>query len=224
MNKMTSFLLETELFSGMSGEEIQSCCLQLGTHRKSYKKGDLIIKHLRPVPHAGLLLHGEARASMPNYDGSEYHLHYYPVGSLLAAAYAMKPQERIPMDISAATDCEILWMNLHEINSVLLLRNLLRLTAQSYRAQNLKMRILSQKGIRARLISYIRAEGLADEQGVVELPFNRESLANYLGVERSALSRELSRMRDEGLLDYRKNQLVFKNKELLRVYHSKEKA
>lgn len=224
MKNILPLLQKTELFAGMSGEEIQSCCLQMSAQQKSYKKGDFIIRHLSRVDYAGLLLHGEARASMPNYDSSEYHLHYYPVGSLFAGAYAITSGERIPMDITASTDCEVLLIKLQEISSVSLLQNLLRLTAQSYRAQNLKMRILSQKRIRARLISYIRVEGLANEQGVVELSFNRESLANYLGVERSALSRELSRMRNEGLLDYRKNQLVFKDSHLLQIYHSTEKV
>ncbi len=211
---MFPFLQQTELFATLRQDEIETSLHQMGAYQASFREGEHIITHLSQVRHAGILLEGKAQAIMPNYDGSESILHQYEAGMLFAEAYALHPTSPIPMDITAASDCRVLFLNLKHAEHTQLRRNLCQLMAKANMEQNLKIKILSQKHIRARLISYIRVERLADAHGVVELPFNREQLANYLGVERSALSRELSRMRDEGLLTYRKNRLTFMDKGL----------
>ena len=124
----------------------------------------------------------------------------------------------ILVDVKTCEDTEILFINIpalfSESNScghgAKLIQNLLRVSSK--KNLNLSMKIFhsSSKTIRGRLVSYfseqISLQGTCD----IKIPLDRQQLADYLGVERTALSKELGKMRDDGLIDYRKNMFVIK--------------
>ena len=85
---------------------------------------------------------------------------------------------------------------------------MLRVMAQKNLMLTRKMAHLSRKSIREKLVSYLSDESSRQGKREIKIPFNRQQLADYLSVERSALSRELSKMKEEGLIEFYKNQFV----------------
>lgn len=120
----------------------------------------------------------------------------------------------------AAEDTEILFLDVKRILTICssacsfhtrLIRNLLTILAEKNLMLTHKMEHMAQKSTRDKVLSYLSLE--AEKQGGPEfaIPFNRQQLADYLSVDRSAMSRELSRMKAEGLLDYHRNRFRLKN-------------
>ena len=89
-----------------------------------------------------------------------------------------------------------------------LMRNLLAVLAEKNLQFSEKLTYMTQRSTRQKLLSYLSAESLRRGAREFEIPFNRQQLADYLSVDRSALSGELSKLRGEGLLDYRKNKFT----------------
>ena len=73
-----------------------------------------------------------------------------------------------------------------------------------------KLRLMSKRSTREKLISYLSEEAKKHNSSDFNIPFNRQQLADYLSVDRSAMSKELCKMRDEGMLEFRKNQFILK--------------
>ena len=121
------------------------------------------------------------------------------------------------VDAVAAEDCEILAIRLGALLGEnhagaswqgKLLRNLVSIFAGKNRALSHRIFCTSPKTIRGRLVTYLSAQALEQGSSSFSIPFDRQQLADYLGVDRSALSKELGRMRDEGLLETRKNHFL----------------
>lgn len=112
------------------------------------------------------------------------------------------------------TETEVLFLNAARLlqtcpNSCVhhnrLIKNLLQISAQKNLTLSRRMLHTSSKFIRGRLLSYFSQERLRHGSLQFTIPFNRQQLADYLGVDRSALSNELSKMRRDGILIYEKN-------------------
>lgn len=92
-----------------------------------------------------------------------------------------------------------------EPEQAILITNLLRIMARKNVTLSQRMMNISARTIRARLLSYLSQQAIRTGSSRFTIPFNRQELADYLGVERSALSAQMSKMKEEGLIDYRKN-------------------
>lgn len=161
----------------------------------------------------GILLSGEIHIENIDLWGNRIILHNISAGQAFAETYAFC---KVPMmvDVTAAQDSSVLFVDL----SVLLtpenracswypklLQNLLILSTNKNLAWSTRILCISAKGIRARVMTYLSSEAV--KRGTTEfvIPFDRQQMADYLNVERTALSKELSRMQKEGILAYRKN-------------------
>lgn len=212
MNK--TFLIHTMLFQGTTEEEVTSMlqCLQAVT--KEYKKEEMIFHAGDVIDSIGLVLEGGIYIENDDIWGNKSILDHVQCGQIFAETYAMLPKETLMVNVVAAKDSRILFLSLRKLMQTCnnscpfhnqIIRNLLSISAQ--KNLNLSRRIFftSSKTIRGRLVSYLSQQAKQAASCRFTIPFNRQQLADYLGVDRSALSNELSKMRKEGILTYSKN-------------------
>lgn len=211
------FLAKTPLFRGTTPEEVQTMLGCLQAERKTYKKGELIYRMGDIVHSMGLILSGSVSIENDDIWGNRSILDTARTGQVFAEAYACVPAEPMMVSVVAAETTEVLFFNVNRILSVCsnhcshhnkIIQNLLSISAR--KNLNLSRRIFhtSAKSIRGRLSSYLSYQAMQNESREFDIPFSRQQLADYLSVDRSALSNELSKMQKEGLLQVNRNHFV----------------
>ncbi len=217
---MEHFLSATPLFNGISQEEIHTMLSCLGAERRSYAKGEAIYRTGMRIQSMGLVLSGRVQVENNDLWGNTSILGLVEPGAVFAETYASVPGEPLMVDVIAAEPSEILFLNVHRLLTVCpeacthhsrLIRNLLSISAQ--KNLNLSRRIFhtSAKSIRGRLLSYLSFQAARQDSREFDIPFNRQQLADYLSVDRSALSNELSKMQRDGLILVNKNHFCLKD-------------
>ena len=207
-------LAETPLFRGLEETEIAALLKCLGAEEKHYKKGETILAEGRPTRHIGVVLSGMAVVQYCDAWGGNSILGSAAPGAVFAEAYACVPGEPLLISVCAAEDTSVLFLLAGKALSACpqpcpahraLIRNLLTVCAQ--KSLQLSGRILhtSPKSIRGRLMSYFSECAKKAGNSSFQIPYNRQQLADYLSVDRSALCSELSRMQRDGLIRYQKN-------------------
>ncbi|MCL2558420.1 MAG: Crp/Fnr family transcriptional regulator, partial [Treponema sp.] len=162
----------------------------------------------------GIVLSGAVYIMREDFWGRRKILSRVEGGGLFGESFACASLERLPVSVMAAQATEILFIDIEGILSPRasaltfhekLIGNLAILLAKKNIALIRKLENITQTTTREKLLSYLSDEAKLAGKSVFSIPFNREELADYLSVERSAMSAELSRMRADGLLLYRKN-------------------
>ena len=211
------FLQKTPLFSDSSIDEIKSMLNCLEAEKKKFAKGDVIYRAGDTVQSMGLV-------QIENDDlwGNKSVLDSIAPGMVFAETYAFLPGEPLMVSAVASEPSEILFLNGARIlqscpNACIHHSKLIRrlLTISSQKNLNLSRRIFhtSAKTIRGRLVSYLSGQAAQSQSPDFTIPFNRQQLADYLSVDRSALSNELGKMQRDGLLQVNKNHFILKEKE-----------
>ncbi len=210
-------LAETEIFKGISNlDEVLKC---LDAYEKTYKKSEVIYHAGDRAGAIGLVTEGGVNIVVNYYwGGSNIFGHIYP-GQIFAEAYALAPERELLCDVVAAEDTKVLFFKtdkiLSDTNTCVyksgLIRNLLKISSNKNLGLSSRMMHTASKLIRDRLLSYFSEQALLSGTNQFTIPFSRKQLADYLGVERSALSNELSKMKRDGLIDYEKNSFKLMN-------------
>ena len=203
---------QTALFQGCSPSETEKLLHGLKTFTKKYKKGAPVYLAGTPVTDIGIVLYGTVQIENNDLWGNKNIISLAHTGEVFAEAYACVPGEPMMVDVIAMEEAEILRLSaagkgeyshlIHNMTIISARKNLL-----------LSRRILhtSSKKIRDRLLSYLSYQAGLQKNRYIDIPLNRQQLADYLSLDRSALSKELSKMKKEGLLDYHKNSFVLKD-------------
>ena len=195
------------LFDGIGDEQISDAIKLLNGRIKKIKKDSFIVKLGGKMTSAGLLLKGRIESSFQNENFDQITMHTFSDGYLFGEALVINGAKNSPVQVRAVEDSIVLLIDLEMIYTVadsspirtLLAENLIKSLAKKNLILNQKVRILSQKSLRDRVYIYL-ASLPKDKNGYVKIPFTQTALAEYLGVNRSALSRELGRMQNEGVL------------------------
>ena len=201
------------LFRGIPPEECGAMMTPGCARTVDFEKGAVLFHTGDVTGEFGVLLSGEVHVESGDLWGNRVILHSIPAGHAFAETYALCS---VPMmaDVTAAQPSRVLFIRLaallSEANSAQpwypkLLRNLTLLFARKNLAWSGRMLCLSAKGIRSRVMMYLSAQAAQAGSTEFSIPFDRQQLADYLNVERSALSKELGRMQKEGILTFRKN-------------------
>lgn len=207
-------LSKTALFRGSTPQEVEGMLSCLGAERRSFSRGDRIFRTGDVVTSLGIVLSGSVLIESSDLWGNTTILDSVGPGRIFAETYACAPGEPLMVDVVAAGAAEVLFLNMERVLRVCshacehhskLIRNLLSLSAQ--KNLNLSRKILhtASKSIRGRLLSYLSDQAVRSGSDCFAIPFNRQQLADYLNVDRSALSNELSKMQKEGLLKVERN-------------------
>lgn len=212
-----SFLCNTPLFRGTTPEEVRQILTCLGAEERSYPR-ESIIFHCGDTPQAmGLVVSGQVRIENNDAWGSRAIIDQLDPGQVFAEAYACLPGEPMMVSVVAETDARVLFLDVARLmrtcpdacgHHARLIRNLLAIAARKNLTLSRRMLHISAKTIRARLLSYLSYQAIYQGRDRFSIPFDRQQLADYLGVDRSALSAELGKMRREGLLDFEKNRFT----------------
>lgn len=214
-------LSETKLFSGTTENEAQAMLECLSATSKKYKKGEIIYHAGATISHVGMVLSGSVHIENNDVFGNKTILSHVGPGEIFGETYACIPGEPLMVDAVVAEDATVLFLDVVKILQTCsascthhkrLINNLLQICAQ--KSLQLSRRILhtSSKSIRGRLISYFSELAQKSSSTTFILPFNRQQLADYLSVDRSAMSNELSKMKADGLIDYDKHTVTIKEK------------
>lgn len=209
-----NFLMKTPLFHDCSVDEIEEMMICLQHEVKSYKKGQYVYYNGQIVTDVCLVLSGSVEIENVDILGRKSILGIAEVGDIFAESYACIPGQPMLVDVITREDSEILFINVPALFAASstcghggkLLQNLLRISSR--KNLNLSMRIFhsAPKTIRARLYSYFSEQIAIQGSSNITIPLDRQQLADYLGVDRTALSKELGKMKAEGLLDFHKNE------------------
>lgn len=209
-----------DLFDGIKEDDRSEMLKCLNAKKKQYKKGSTVLGRGRRTSEMGMVLEGSVHMVKDDFWGNRSILGQASPGQMFGEVYACLPWQGLEVDVIAAEDTEVLFLDVGRILTVCssacsfhtrLIRNLLTILAEKNLMLTHKMEHMAQKSTRDKVLSYLSME--AEKQGGPEfaIPFNRQQLADYLSVDRSAMSRELSRMKAEGLLDYHRNRFRLKN-------------
>ena len=202
------------LFDGIKDEQLADAIKLLNGRIKKVVKDDYVVQLGGTMQYAGLLLKGKIESSFQNENFDQITMHTFTGGYLFGEGLVINHAKNSPVQVRAVEDSVVLFIDLEMIYAAaekspirnILARNLIKSLAKKNLILNQKVRILSQKSLRDRIFIYLRTLP-KDKDGYVRIPFTQTALAEYLGVNRSALSRELGRMQNEGLLIVNKGKM-----------------
>lgn len=211
---MLNILKKTDLFRDMTGDEILSMLQCLNSTTKSYQKDEFIFLAGETKPAVGIVLSGGAQVIKENIQGDRLILKKLGAGDMFGETYAGMDIETVPVSVVAAQETQVVLFELKYILNTCksacafhqtLILNLMKNIAKKSAMLNEQMSYLSHKTIRGRLEAFLY--GQADKNGsyTFTIPFNKRELAEYLCMDRSAMLRELGKMKTEGVVSYDKN-------------------
>lgn len=206
-------LKESILFKGMTDTERTECLLALIAHRKSYKKEDAILHAGDLTDKMGLVLSGSVTIESNDMWGNRTILSHVGAGQFFAETYALLIEEVMLVDVIANENCQILFIHIGKLISNMqnaawsqkLYRNLLLISSHKTLTLSGRSFHTAPKSARGRILAYLNAESLRKHSTEFDIPFDRQQLADYLNLERTNMSKELTRMRREGIIECRKN-------------------
>lgn len=217
---MTTFEIKTiekcaacGLFRGMNPAEIASALARFHAHVTQYDKGAVILHAGDTTTSLALVLDGSVTIQSDDLWGNRTILTMIGAGGLFAETYALL-HETLLVDAVANTRSEILFLDITNLREILesenpwsakFLSNLLTIAARKNLTLASRSFDTAAKTIRGRVMSYLNGIALKEHARSFTILFDRQQLADYLNVERTALSKELGKMRREGLIDFHKN-------------------
>lgn len=219
MKKYFDILKSSELFKGIDGDDLEAMLGCLGAEAKDVNKNEIVLLAGDKPRHVGVVLYGQLHILKEDYEGNRTLVAAVTPGEIFAEALCCANVNESPVTVAADTDSTVMLLSFARIlhtcpSSCLfhtkLIESMLRLIANKNLQLQRRMEIIGMKSVRMMIIRYL--ESFISSQGnIITIPFNREELANFLCVDRSALSHELARMKKDGLIEYRKNEFVLKH-------------
>lgn len=211
------FLAGTKLFEGSSPDEIKAMLECLDARERRFKEGARIHRMGDVIKTAGLVLEGCVRIENVDVWGNVNVLGTMEAGDLFGAAYAAVPDEPLMVDVVAAKDSRVLFVKLSKVlttcpracpHHARVSANMTAIIARRNIALSRRILHVAPKTIRGKVLAYLSDEAERAGSREFDIPFNRQRLADYLGVDRSALSAELSRMQNAGLIETHRSHFV----------------
>ena len=202
--KKLQILKQCSLFKGIDPAEIEKLLNCLKSHEKTYQKNETIIRQGDIIHEIGLVLDGQAHI---------YHIEFF------LESYACALQQEIDLNVVATEITTILFLDIsHLIRSCQhscsfhhkIIQNLLSIVSNKNVLLTQKIQHLTRRTTQEKILSYLNSQALKNNSLTFEIPFNRQQLADYLAVERSALSSELSKLQKNGIIAYKKNTFQLK--------------
>ena len=207
------------LFSGIATEQLASLLDCLAAKRYIYKKDELIFRMNEPAMFVGVVISGGANVIQEDFWGNRTILSHVHPGELFGEAFSCVEEERLPVSVLTTEPSEIMLIDYRKIVTVCpsacafhaqLISNMMRILANKNIMLTRKMEYVSKRTTREKVLAFLSGQAMQVKSKVITIPFNRQELADYLCVERSALSRVLMEMKKKGLLDYNKNCFTLK--------------
>ena len=214
MKEFYLLLRASTLFQGISEKELDAMLSCLWAHEESFPKDSFLLRAGDTAESIGLVLAGSVLVVQEDVWGNRNILSKAGAGETFAAAFACAPGAVLNVSVLAETPVTALFLDVKRVLTVCssacehhsrIIRNLLGEMAAKNLLFNEKLTLMGQRTTRAKLMAYFSAQAQRCGSYEFDIPFSRQQLADYLAVERSGLSLELGKMRDEGLLEFHKS-------------------
>ncbi len=214
MEKYLPVLRLSPLFRGLDGAQILSVLGCLHARLRTYRKDETILTEGEPVQAFGLVLEGGALLTQQDFWGNRNIIAGIEPGEVFAESYACTAGAPLAVSVVARERTTALHLNAASVLTACasackhhsaLIRNLVGMLAAKNLRMNEKLSHMGQRSTREKLLSFLSAESRRTGRAAFDIPFDRQQLADYLSVDRSAMSAELCRLRDEGVLAFHKN-------------------
>lgn len=214
-------LKKSILFKGMTDTERDECLMSLNAHRKSYKKGETILHAGNLTDQMGMVLTGSVTIESNDMWGNCTMLNHVGSGQFFAETYALLPEEVMLVDVMANENCQILFTHIGNLISNMqksswsqkLYRNLLLISLHKNLTLSGRSFHTAPKSARGRILAYLNTVFLQKHSTEFDIPFDRQQLADYLNLERTNMSKELTRMQRDGIIECRKSHFKLLQKE-----------
>ena len=219
MKEFFSILAASPLFSGVTEDELDAMLTCLAAKTEQFPKDMFLLHPGDTVEEIGMVLSGCALVVQEDIWGNRNILSRTAPGQTFAAAFACAPGSVLNVSVVAETPVTALFLDVKRILTVCpsacahhsrIIRNLLGELAEKNLRFGEKLTHMGQRTTRSKLMSYLSAEAQRRSAVEFDIPFSRQQLADFLGVERSGLSLELGKMKQDGLLDFHKSHFVLK--------------
>ena len=208
------------LFKGMSSDEVEYIVNRVPHKVKCFNSNEIIVHQGDIVNQIGIVIEGEAVGKKYTPDGEEIIVSKITRNQVFCDILSGTSGCASPVTVETTSKSKILFMDYKSLLFLeykpvhILLQNMIQNISIKYFAQNKRMDILMMKSVRQKVMAYLTWQQEVKECESFTIDLDRRLMADFLGVERSALSRELSRMKKEGIIDYHKNQFtIFENEE-----------
>ena len=214
MKKYIPILKRTHIFAGLGEEEIESLLSCLDARLYKYKKGEYVLRQGEHLDDVTVLVEGNLHIQKDDYWGNRSILGHVAPGDMFGEAYASPENGVLLNDVVAVEDSAAIFFNIKRIITTcssacrfhtLVVQNMFFAISEKNRSLVQKLGHMSKRTTREKLISYLSEESKKHSSASFTIPFNRQQLADFLSVDRSAMSVELCKMRDEGLIEFEKN-------------------
>lgn len=217
MKKVCDAMKKSVLFWDIKEEDLERVISCFDVKLSRYDRDEFVIHQGERAKGVGLVVSGQLHIIREDFLGNREILTEVGAGDIFDEVYAVLADEYQSIAVVAVQPTEAAFFSIDKMLTTcssnctfhnIIIKNMLRVMAQKNLMLTRKMAHLSRKSIREKLVSYLSDESSRQGKREIKIPFNRQQLVDYLSVERSALSRELSKMKEEGLIEFYKNQFV----------------
>lgn len=200
---------ECPIFKNFSIDEIIEIFSVISFYEKDYKKNDIILAENTKIEYFGIITNGKIALSNFDYFGNRNILNVFEKEDSFAEAL-VSLEIQIPHEVISLTDSSIVWIEYKSLSKSLyyqkILNNLLNIISTKNLILNKKLQILSKRTTREKILEYLSNQKKAlSLDSNFEINLNRNEMADYLALDRSNLSRELGKLKKEGIIDFKKN-------------------
>lgn len=212
--EISATMARAPLFAGIPETELRELLCCVGAALRRYQKGELLLRRGDRAERMGLVLSGRVHILQEDFWGRRTLVGYAQSGDVFAEAYACLGTEALEVSVEAGTETEVLYLDAALAAGgcaracgahARLRQNLLALLAEKNLMLTRKMGHMARRTTREKLLSFLSAQALRAGGPVFDIPLDRQGLADYLAVDRSAMSAALGKLRAEGVLAFHKN-------------------
>ena len=202
------------LFSGLNRADLCRQLKVMKAEKALCERGEMLQSAGAPIRRFGIVLSGAVQVCVDDIEGNRMIMAEVAPGVSFAESLCFLNTRESPVYIFASEESEVLWLSTDALFTdpadpflTELHRRFTAALAAKALTMNNRIQVLSRISLRGKLTAYFTELAAAQGSDIIRLPMNREDTAAYIGVNRSALSRELARMKDDGLIEYRKNEV-----------------
>jgi len=215
MKEYLDILKTVKLFKDIEEADLQPLLSCLSAKKVHYNNGEIVFLSGESIRKFGIVLSGQVNVVQDDYYGNRSILARIDIGNLFGESFACAEAETIPFSVIAMMESEVLFIDCHRLSFPCakacsfhsrLIQNMLSIVSMKNISLTQKIEFTSKRTTREKLMAYLSAEAKKAGSSHFIIPFNRQELADYLSVERSAMSAELSKLRNDGILSCHKNQ------------------
>lgn len=217
MKKYIPVLKDTQLFAGIGEEDIMAMLDCLQAKVSTYEKGEYVFRQGEHLDCITVLIEGNLHIQRDDYWGNRSIINIIGIGEMFGESYVAPESGALMNDVVAVEDSTVISFDVRRMLTVcsvacrfhsIVVQNLFFAISEKNRKLVQKLGHMSKRSTREKLISYLSEEAKRQKSASFSIPFNRQQLADFLSVDRSAMSNELCKMRDEGLLKFEKNRFM----------------